>query len=751
MMKPSDQEHRAVEPTPEAIEAEKLYAQMGLTDAEFKRIKTLLGRRPNYTETGLFSVLWSEHCSYKHSKPVLKLFPTEGKQVLLGPGEGAGVVDIGDGKALVFKMESHNHPSAVEPYHGAATGLGGIIRDVFSIGARPIALLNSLRLGELTESRVKHLFKHIVAGMADYGNGVEVPTVGGDIYFDPSYTDNPLVNAMCVGLINHEDIQRGLAKGIGNLVVYVGAETGRDGIHGATFASEELSDAAEPKSSVPMGDPKLEKRVLEACLELMEKGLLVGIQDMGAAGLTSSSAEMAAKAGTGVELNLDAVPQKEPGMTAYEMMLSETQERMLIVVEPERLEEVEAICRRWDVPCAVVGRVIAERQLRVLHQGEVKADVPVASLVDEAPVYQAQAKTPQYYLRFQETAPVKLEVDDYGAVLHQLLASPTVAHKGWVTRQFENNPVTGTALHSGSAAAVVSLTDSNKAIALTSDCNTRYVYLDPFQGGAIAVAEAARNIVCSGGKPLALTNCLNFGSPEDPEIFWQLQEAVRGMSAACRMLNTPVISGNVSLYNETGGQAVYPTPMVGMAGLIEEESHITPVGFQEGGHVIVLLGETKEEFGGSELQKLLTQTISGRPPQLDLEREKAVQEVVLSAIRKGWLASAHDLSEGGLAVALAEACLAAHKGAQLSISTSLTPTALLFSESQSRILVSLPQHHVDELIQHAAAHQVQAVVIGQVTEDSRLTIEVNDQRVIDETLDALDRSWRESIPCLMTN
>lgn len=438
-------------------------------------------------------------------------------------------------------------------------------------------------------------------------------------------------------------------------------------------------------------------------------------------------------------------------MTAYEMMLSETQERMLIVVEPERLEEVEAICRRWDVPCAVVGRVIAERQLRVLHQGEVKADVPVASLVDEAPVYQAQAKTPQYYLRFQEMGPVKLEVDDYGAVLHQLLASPTVAHKGWVTRQFENNPVTGTALHSGSAAAVVSLTDANKAIALTSDCNTRYVYLDPFQGGAIAVAEAARNIVCSGGKPLALTNCLNFGSPEDPEIFWQLQEAVRGMSAACRMLNTPVISGNVSLYNETGGQAVYPTPMVGMAGLIEEESHITPVGFQEEGHVIVLLGETKEEFGGSELQKLLTQTISGRPPQLDLEREKAVQEVVLSAIRKGWLASAHDLSEGGLAVALAEACLAAHKGAQLSISTSLTPTALLFSESQSRILVSLPQHHVDELIQYAAAHQVQAVVIGQVTEDSRLTIEVNDQRVIDETLDALDRSWRESIPCLMTN
>jgi phosphoribosylformylglycinamidine synthase len=751
-MLPSDNQVKDLnEPTPEQIEEEKLYAQMGLTPAEYERIKTLLGRRPNYTETGLFSVLWSEHCSYKHSKPVLKMFPTEGKQVLMGPGEGAGVVDIGDGQALVFKMESHNHPSAIEPYQGAATGVGGIIRDVFSMGARPMALLNALRFGELTDPHVKYLFEQVVAGIAGYGNCVGIPTVGGDIYFDSSYSGNPLVNAMCVGLINHDDIHKGTAKGIGNLVVYVGAATGRDGIHGATFASEELNEESEAKRpAVQVGDPFMEKLVMEACLELINKGLLVGIQDMGAAGLTSSSAEMAAKAGTGIELNLDHVPQREAGMSAYEMMLSESQERMLIVIKPEKLKEVEAVCRKWGVFCAVVGRVIEEKRLRVLHQGQVKADVPVSSLVDDAPVYHAAAKVPEYYTRFQKMEPVTYEVSDYASALHQLLASPTVASKEWVYSQYDYMVRTNTVLGPGSDAAVLRIRGTRKAIALSTDCNARYVYLDPYVGGTIAVAEAARNIVCSGGKPLALTNCLNLGNPEDPEIFWQLKEAVRGMSDACRMLDTPVISGNVSLYNESGGKAIYPTPMVGMAGLIEHVNHVTSQGFKQAGHIIVLLGETKPEFGGSELQKLLDQSISGRPPELHLEREKAVQEIVLEAIRKGWLASAHDLAEGGLAVAVAESCLSGVKGAELNLATDLSVTALLFSESQSRILVSLPERHADRLLEMAKSQQVLAEVIGRVTDEARLAIRVNGQLAIDEELAQLRRSWKESIPCHMT-
>lgn len=738
------------EPTPLEIEQKALYVQMGLTKAEYERIKTLIGRRPNYTETGLFGVLWSEHCSYKHSKPVLKNFPTKGKQVLLGPGEGAGVVDIGDGQALVFKMESHNHPSAVEPYHGAATGAGGIIRDVFSMGARPIALINALRFGELTDSKVKHLFGQVVAGIAGYGNGVGIPTVGGDVYFEPCYTTNPLVNAMCVGLIQHKNIHKGLAKGIGNVVIYVGAPTGRDGIHGATFASEELSEEAQ-KPTVPTGDPVMEKKVMEACLELMEKHLVVGIQDMGAAGLTSSSAEMAAKAGTGIELDLDKVPQREAGMSAYEMMLSETQERMLLVVEPEKVKEVEAICRNWGVPCVAVGRVIEKEHLVVRHHGEVKADVPVKSLVDEAPVYHVPSTVPAYYTRFGEMEPIRLEVSDYAGVLKELLASPTVASKEWVYSQFDSAAGDNTVVGPGGSAAVLRIEGTKKAIALTADCNSRYVYLDPRTGGAIAVAEAARNIVCAGGKPLAITNCLNFGSPEDPEIFWQLEQAVLGMSEACRVLDTPVVSGNVSLYNESGGEAVFPTPLVGMVGLIEDVDHITRYGFQRPGEAIVLLGETKEEFGGSELQKLLAKKVSGRPPALDLEQEKGVQTVVYEAIKQGLLSSAHDLSEGGLAVALAECCLDQGLGAAVEVTTDLSPTALLFAESQSRILISLPQDHVNPLLALAKEHGVKVEVIGQVREEDRLTVRVNGITVLEEGLDPLRRAWKESIPCLMTS
>lgn len=752
MFESENRAEAAKEPTPEEIEEKALYAQMGLTKAEYERVKQLIGRRPNYTETGLFGVLWSEHCSYKHSKPVLKNFPTQGKQVILGPGEGAGVVDIGDGQALVFKMESHNHPSAIEPYQGAATGVGGIIRDVFSIGARPIALLNALRFGELTDPRVKYLFGQVVAGIADYGNCVGIPTVGGDVYFDPCYTANPLVNAMCVGLIEQKNIHKGMAKGIGNVVMYVGARTGRDGIHGATFASEELSEDSEAKRpAVQVGDPFMEKLVMEACLELMEKGLVVGIQDMGAAGLTSSSAEMAAKAGTGIELNLDLVPQREQGMTAYEMMLSESQERMLLVVEPEKQKEVEAICRKWGVPCAAIGRVIEERRLIVRHQGEVKADVPVDSLVHDAPVYHVRAQVPAYYIRFQEMEPVRLEVSDYAKVLKELLASPTVASKEWVYRQYDYMVRTNTVVGPGSDAAVLRIRGTRKAIALTADCNSRYVYLDPRIGGAIAVAEAARNIVCSGGKPLALTNCLNFGNPEDPEIFWQLEQAVLGMSEACRILDTPVVSGNVSLYNESAHEAIFPTPMVGMVGLIEDLDHITRHSFRRPGEAIILVGDTREEFGGSELQKLLTRSVCGRPPQLDLEKEKAVQTVVLQAIRSGLLSSAHDVSEGGLAVALAECCLGEGRGASIELSGDLSPTALLFAESQSRVVVSLPRDQVKTFLDLAEKHQVKAEVIGRVTEEERFVIGVNGQTVIEEDLATLRRSWKESIPCLMTN
>ncbi|MDQ0340131.1 phosphoribosylformylglycinamidine synthase [Caldalkalibacillus uzonensis] len=740
-----------LEPTPEQIEQERLYRDMGLSDEEYERIKAILKRRPNYTETGLFSVMWSEHCSYKHSKPVLKKFPTSGEHVLQGPGEGAGIVDIGDGQAIVFKMESHNHPSAIEPYQGAATGVGGIIRDVFSMGARPIALLNALRFGELSSPRVKYLFEQVVAGIAGYGNCVGIPTVGGDVYFDPSYEGNPLVNAMCVGLIDHKDIHKGVAQGIGNVVMYVGAGTGRDGIHGATFASEELSEESEEKRpSVQVGDPFMEKLVMEACLELIRSGVVVGIQDMGAAGLTSSSAEMASKAETGIELYLDHVPQREPGMTAYEMMLSESQERMLIVVEPGREQEVKAICDRWGVHSAVVGRVTADRRLRVLHQGEVKADVPVDSLASDAPVYHVPSKVPGYYQRFQVLEPEQIEVEDHTATLHKLLASPTIASKEWVYSQYDHMVRTNTVVGPGSDAAVLRIRGTQKALALTADCNSRYIYLDPKVGGAIAVAEAARNIVCSGGKPLALTDCLNFGNPEDPEIFWQLEQAVEGMSEACRKLGTPVVSGNVSLYNESGGKAIYPTPMVGMVGLIEHVDHITAQGFKQEGDLIVLLGETKPEFGGSELQKWLKGEISGRPPQLDLEQELAVQQVVLEAIRQGWLASAHDLSEGGLAVAVAESCLSGRRGAELDIETQLAPTAILFAESQSRILVSLPETYGQQLLQLADSRGVKAKIIGRVSASNQLSIRINGGQVIAASLDELGQSWKESIPCLMT-
>ncbi|GAA0362349.1 phosphoribosylformylglycinamidine synthase subunit PurL [Bacillus horti] len=738
------------EPTPEQIEEQRIYTEMGLTDEEFELVKKLLGRRPNYTETGLYSVMWSEHCSYKNSKPVLSRFPTKGEHVLQGPGEGAGIVDIGDGQAVVFKIESHNHPSAIEPYQGAATGVGGIIRDVFSMGARPVALLNSLRFGELQSPKVRYLFEHVVAGIAGYGNCIGIPTVGGEIYFDPCYEGNPLVNAMCVGLIDHDKIQKGVAKGIGNPVMYVGASTGRDGIHGATFASEELSEESEAKRpAVQVGDPFMEKLLLEACLELIETGAVQGIQDMGAAGLTSSSSEMASKAGNGIEMNLDLVPQRETGMSAYEMMLSESQERMLVVVEQGREPEVEEIFKKWGLHSAIIGRVTDDGMLRLKHHGEVVAEVPVDSLAEDAPIYHKPSSVPAYYTEFQAQETKEPAVDDVKETWLKLMAAPTIASKEWVYDQYDHMVRTNTVLSPGSDAAVIRIRDTKKALAMTTDCNSRYIYLDPVVGGAIAVAEAARNVVCSGAKPLAITDCLNFGSPENPEIFWQFEKAAEGMSQACLHLNTPVIGGNVSFYNERSGMAVYPTPVVGMVGLIEDTKHITTQGFKNAGDTLILLGQTLAEFGGSELQKLVEGTISGKPPVLNLDQEQTIQQFTLSAIQEGVIQSAHDLAEGGLAATVAESSISGGKGATIEAYYDGSVISFLFSESQSRILLSVADEYTAALLEKAEVAGIHARVIGHVTEDDQVSVSVNEKQIVSVTVNELKAAWKDAIPCLM--
>ncbi|WP_181347915.1 phosphoribosylformylglycinamidine synthase subunit PurL [Thalassobacillus sp. CUG 92003] len=734
-----------LEVNPEKIEENRLYAEMGLSDQEYDSIKTILSRRPNYTEVGLFSVMWSEHCSYKNSKPVLSKFPTEAAHVLQGPGEGAGVIDIGDEQAVVFKIESHNHPSAVEPYQGAATGVGGILRDVFSMGARPIALLNSLRFGSLKHPRVKYLFEEVVHGIAGYGNCVGVPTVGGEVQFDDAYAGNPLVNAMCVGLINHQDIQKGIASGVGNTVMYVGAKTGRDGIHGATFASEELTEESESKRpSVQVGDPFMEKLLIEACLEVIHHDALVGIQDMGAAGLTSSASEMASKAGTGMEMNLDLVPQRERGMTGYEMMLSESQERMLLVVETGREQEIADIFDKYDLEAVAVGHVTEERQFRLRHHDVVIADVPVDALAEDAPVYHQPSQVPAYFTENQERDPYYPVIDDLSETLHALLKQPTIASKEWVYDQYDSMVQTNTVVTPGSDAAVLRVRGTGKALAMTTDCNSRYIYLDPETGGKIAVAEAARNIVCSGGKPLGITDGLNFGSPENPEIYWQMEKSVDGMSEACRTLNTPVISGNVSLYNEAhGGQAIYPTPVVGMVGLIEDLEHITRSDFQEPGDVIFLLGDARPEFGGSELQGLLEGQHFGQAPELDLETELARQQAVQQAIAAGLLQSAHDVAEGGLAVALAESMFTNGLGCEVDVDGDLTTE--LFSETQSRFVVSVAQENV-------AAFETmvpEAKQIGTVTDSGVYTLTSSGRTIVEEPTTSLRDTWKGAIPCLV--
>ena len=732
--------------SPEEIYKRKIYREWGLTDEEYLKIKEeiLGGRLPNFTETGMYAVMWSEHCCYKNSKPLLKKLPTEGEHILMGPGEGAGVVDIGDDLAVVFKIESHNHPSYVEPYEGAATGSGGIIRDIFSIGARPIAILDSLRFGQVDNGKTRHIMDQVTAGIAGYGNCIGIPTVGGEIAFDESYAGNPLVNVLCVGLIKHEHVQKGQAKGVGNSIIYVGAKTGRDGIHGASFASKEFGSGNETqRSAVQVGDPFMEKLLLEACLELIHNHneILVGIQDMGAAGLVSSTSEMASKAGSGVCLNLDKVPQRETSMIPYEMMLSESQERMVLCVKKDHEKEVIALFKKYDLDAINIGKVTNDGLYTLYHKGKKVAELPVDSLVEDAPVYYRKSRVPRRIKEFATCKEFIPEIEDATETFKELLAQPTIASKRSIYETYDSRVMTNTVVAPGSDAAVLRVRGTQKALAMTTDCNQRYLYLNPEIGAQIAVGEAARNIVASGARPLAITNCLNFGNPEKPEQFWELSTAVDGISESCRVLNTPVISGNVSLYNETNGSPVFPTPVIGMVGLIEELDHITTQSFKAAGDLIYLIGETRNDFAGSELQKMITGDIFGIV-KFDLLEEKENQDLVLTAIQKGLVKSAHDLSEGGFGVALAESAFEGKFG--LSVEFNRT-TAQLFSETQGRFLLSISTHKKKEFEELFGE---KAVKLGRVTDDGVLFIKTSDDLVELQTHQAYD-IYEGAIPNLM--
>lgn len=720
-----------------------------MKDSEFDLIKDILKRSPNYTEAGVFSVMWSEHCSYKNSKPVLKTFYTEGKQVIQGPGEGAGIVDIGDNQAVVFKMESHNHPSAVEPYEGAATGVGGIIRDIFSMGARPIAMLDSLRFGELTSAETRKTVKGVIEGIGGYGNSIGIPTVGGETKFDAAYEGNPLVNAMGVGLLDHADIQQGLAAGIGNSIMYAGAKTGRDGIHGATFSSDVFSEENSSQgSAIQVGDPFMEKLLMEACLDVIKElgDNLIGIQDMGAAGVVSSSSEMASKANSGIELNLDLVPQREAGMTPYEILLSESQERMLLCVKKGHEKEVEAIFERYNLEAVTVGKVVEGQQYRVYQQGELVADIPVHALAEEAPVYDNEAIKPQRIIDYQKQAPFIPTVTDVKETLFNLLTTADLASKEPLYSTFDSTIRTSTVVGPGSDAAVVRIRGTKKALALTSDCNARYIYLDPFVGGQIAVAEAARNVVASGGYPLAITDCLNFGNPENPEIFYELQESAKGISTVCEKFNAPVISGNVSLYNENANGAVYPTPTIGMVGLIEDVNQHLTQSFKSAGDLIYLIGETGDDFSGSLIQKVQQKSISGLV-NFDIEAEYHNQQFVRQANEAGLLASAHDLSEGGLGAALMEAVFDTSFGFEADVNVT---NAQLFSETQSRFIVSVQpdQRETFEQFMKKFTTKVPVALLGKVTASGNIQLKTKESVSTFNRTD-IELQWKEAILCLL--
>src|SRR5438552_6354338 len=654
----------------------KVLERHGLTPAEYDRIVVFMGREPNLTELGIFSVMWSEHCSYKSSRVHLKTLPTEGPQVLQGPGENAGAVDIGEGLAAVFKIESHNHPSFIEPYQGAATGVGGIIRDIFTMGARPIALLNSLRFGSLDAPGTKRLLEGVVSGIAGYGNSIGIPTVGGEIVFEPSYAGNPLVNVFCLGVVRASDIIKGIASGAGNSVYYVGAKTGRDGIHGATMASAEFDDkSAEKRPAVQVGDPFMEKLLLEACLEVMQTDTLIGIQDMGAAGLTCSTTEMGSRGGAGIEIDVAKVPQRETGMTSYEIMLSESQERMLLVVKRGREAEVERIFEKWDLHASHIGEVTTDGLLRVKENGKVVAEIPNRALTDEAPVYRRPMSRPDYLdeaqkLDLEKLGPRDARLRDDNAALLALIGSPAIGSKLWVYRQYDHMVRTNTVNMPGMGAGVVRIKDTDRALAMSVDGNGRYCSLDPKRGAMLAVAEAARNVACAGAKPLAATNCLNFGNPERPAIMWQLAQAVEGIGEACRALDTPITGGNVSLYNETDGKAIYPTPVIGVVGLLDHADRVISGRFKESGDVVVLLGHGRGELGGSEYLKLVYDQVRGLPPALDFDRERAIERLVVELAEERLIRSADDCSDGGIAVTLAESCFdSGGMGVEISIDT----------------------------------------------------------------------------------
>ena len=726
-------------PPPPKVTPELAQAH-GLTHEEYDRVVSVLKRDPSYAELGLFSALWSEHCSYKSSRVFLRRLPTRAPHVLQGPGENAGVIDIGDGLALAFKIESHNHPSFIEPFQGAATGVGGILRDIFTMGARPIALLDSLRFGLFDEPGSRYLLGGVVAGIAHYGNCFGCPTVGGEIAVAPEYARNPLVNVLCVGLAPQARIFRARADGVGNTFVYVGAKTGRDGIHGATMASEAFHEtSAERRPTVQVGDPFREKLLLEACLEAMGTGAIVGIQDMGAAGLACSAAEMPARAGTGAEIDLDRVPQREPAMTPYEILLSESQERMLLVVERGREAEVLEIFAKWELDAVPIGRVTPDGALRARMRGEVVAEVPVRALTDDAPVYQRPRARPEWLDRERAFDPRTLpEPADPGAVLLRLLATPTIASKRTVWRQYDHMVGINTLVLPGSDAAVLRIKGTGKAIAVATDGNGRYGYLDPWAGGALAVAEAARNVVCAGGRPLALTDCLNFGSPERPEVMWQFAEAVEGIAAACRTLEIPVVGGNVSFYNETLGQAILPTPVVGVVGLLEDAERRTTQWFKEPGDLVVLLGDLDGCLGGSEYLATCHGLLSGTLAPLDLERERAVQAACLHAIDAGCVRSAHDLSEGGLAVALAESAITGPRrlGAEIALPAAARVEERLFGEAPSRIVVTVAPGDVERFERIVGEWAVPVTTLGRVGGD-RLTIRVDGAPRVDLAVDLL--------------
>ena len=723
----------------------------GLDHEEYQRIVQSLGREPSLTELGIFSVMWSEHCSYKSSRVHLRTLPTSGPRVLQGPGENAGAVDIGDGLAAVFKIESHNHPSFIEPYQGAATGVGGIIRDIFTMGARPIALMNSLRFGELDDPRVRRNMEGVVAGIAGYGNSIGIPTVGGEIAFEDCYAGNPLVNVFCLGLARADEIVKGVAKGTGNPVYYVGSKTGRDGIHGATMASAEFDEnSADKRPAVQVGDPFMEKLLLEACLEVMKTDALIGIQDMGAAGLTCSTCEMGARGGAGIDIDVAHVPQRENGMTAYEIMLSESQERMLLVVKRGSEREVEEIFAKWDLHAAHIGEVTDDGLMRVREHGTVVAEIPTSALTDDAPVYRRPMERPRYLddvqtLVLAERPPVP-DAEAFG----RLLGSPAIASKRWVYRQYDHMVRTNTLVLPGAGAGVVRVKGTNRALALSVDGNGRYCYLDPYRGAVLAVVEAARNVACAGGEPIGATNCLNFGNPERPDIMWQFGKAVEGITAACKALDLPITGGNVSLYNETDGKAIYPTPVLGVVGLIEDAAHVVGRSFRADGDAIVLLGETRHELGGSEYLKVTQRVIAGLPPEVDLAAEKKLQQLLVAGTRDGLIRSAHDCAEGGVAVTLAE-CTFGTNGIGLSVdleAVDATPAwaapSTLFSESASRVVVSVERARVGDMLARAAASGVPARQIG-TTGTSRINVSVNGRPVLDMAVSEAEAAWDSAL------